>query len=128
MSRFGAGLLLFRDDGRILLLKRSRYVSFTGYWSTPGGSAEPGETPLETALRESEEELGNLPPIWIYEPPRWHVLNPWFRFATFLAQVNRLGKWKPMLNIEHVDWGWYSVEALSSPLMPGTQKAIEAFG
>ena len=34
-----------------------------GAWSIPKGEVEPGEEPLEVALREFEEELGAPPPV-----------------------------------------------------------------
>jgi len=49
----GAGGLVFRPDGTILLLKRSN-----GEWCFPKGHVDPGEGPLDTALRETEEEAG----------------------------------------------------------------------
>lgn len=42
----------------VLLAKRSRWVSHPGTWAVPGGGVEPGETALQGALREVEEELG----------------------------------------------------------------------
>lgn len=42
------------DDGRILLMKRAD----VGAWSLPGGYADPGEAPWETAVREAKEETG----------------------------------------------------------------------
>jgi len=33
-----------------------------GAWSVPKGEYEPGEDPLEVALREFEEEIGEAPP------------------------------------------------------------------
>jgi predicted NUDIX family NTP pyrophosphohydrolase len=63
-----AGLLVYRrSDGRIEVLlvhpggpywvKRD-----DGAWSLPKGEYEPGEDPLEAAVREFDEELGSEPP------------------------------------------------------------------
>jgi 8-oxo-dGTP pyrophosphatase MutT (NUDIX family) len=41
-------------NGRVLLLKHKKL----GVWLYPGGHMEPNETPLDTALRETEEETG----------------------------------------------------------------------
>lgn len=46
----GAGFLLTRRGGR---LRRHR-----GQWALPGGAADSGETPSQTARRELAEELG----------------------------------------------------------------------
>jgi 8-oxo-dGTP pyrophosphatase MutT (NUDIX family) len=47
------------DDPGILLLHRpSNMRSHPGQIALPGGSIDPGETPVEAALRESWEELG----------------------------------------------------------------------
>jgi 8-oxo-dGTP pyrophosphatase MutT (NUDIX family) len=54
-------LLLFEQDRGIYfpLIKRPQYVGVHGgQISLPGGKAEPGETALQTALREGEEEIG----------------------------------------------------------------------
>jgi len=53
---------LLRRKGRILILRRSDKVgSFQGYWSCVSGYVERGEDPLDTAIREIEEEVG-IPP------------------------------------------------------------------
>lgn len=51
-----ADVVLVRGD-RVLLVQQ-RNEPAVGKWSLPGGRAEPGETPLATALREIREELG----------------------------------------------------------------------
>ena len=54
-------ILLYPDRGEIRfpLTKRPEYLgAHSGQVSLPGGKAEPGETPVETALREGEEEIG----------------------------------------------------------------------
>lgn len=42
----------FNNKGEVLLVKKKK----TGHWSLPGGHPEIGETPIETAQRELEEE------------------------------------------------------------------------
>ncbi|HEX7021284.1 MAG TPA: NUDIX domain-containing protein [Trueperaceae bacterium] len=49
----GAGGVVFNDQGEVLLLHHAG-----GHWVFPKGHIDPGETPLETALREVEEESG----------------------------------------------------------------------
>lgn len=52
---YGAGTFLFDADGRLLLVKEDygdrRY-------SLPGGQVESGESPIEAAIREAQEEIG----------------------------------------------------------------------
>ncbi|EPH46468.1 putative 8-oxo-dGTP diphosphatase [Streptomyces aurantiacus JA 4570] len=51
-------------------------ICWPGYWSLPGGGAEPGETPMDTVLREIKEETGVVPdeiaevPVTPYEPAK----------------------------------------------------------
>lgn len=55
----GAGIcLLARDTGRVLFLKRSPSSSHAGEYDLPGGTAEDGELPVQTARRETREEIG----------------------------------------------------------------------
>jgi 8-oxo-dGTP diphosphatase len=51
--------------GEILLIRKKRGLG-AGKINGPGGRLEPGETPLQAAIRETEEELGVTPvaPEW----------------------------------------------------------------
>ncbi|SMX77694.1 ADP-ribose pyrophosphatase YjhB, NUDIX family [Brevibacterium aurantiacum] len=52
-----AGAVITDDAGRVLLVLRGQEPE-KGCWSVPGGCAEPGETPAQTARREAWEETG----------------------------------------------------------------------
>jgi 8-oxo-dGTP pyrophosphatase MutT (NUDIX family) len=57
-------ILLYEDQGQIKfpLIKRPEYLgAHSGQVSLPGGKAEAGEDPIETALREGKEEIGITP-------------------------------------------------------------------
>jgi 8-oxo-dGTP diphosphatase len=57
----GAAGLLVAHDGQVLLQLRARWAHQGGTWSIPGGALERGESSIQAALREAEEELGVLP-------------------------------------------------------------------
>jgi 8-oxo-dGTP pyrophosphatase MutT (NUDIX family) len=46
------------DDGRIVLVRQHRFGTDAPSLEIPGGLIDPGETPLEAARRELEEETG----------------------------------------------------------------------
>lgn len=49
-----AGLALSDNSGRVLVVK----ANYKEHWTFPGGIVDPGETPLQAALRETNEEVG----------------------------------------------------------------------
>ena len=58
-GRFGAaGLLLIDPSSRVLLQLRAGWSHSGGTWGIPGGALKMGESPLQAALREAEEEAG----------------------------------------------------------------------
>lgn len=52
-----ATLLFIFDGDRVLLIRKKRGLG-AGKINGPGGKIDPGETPLECAIRETQEELG----------------------------------------------------------------------
>jgi 8-oxo-dGTP diphosphatase len=56
-GRRGAAGLLIADDGRVLLQLRAAWSHQGGTWSIPGGARERGESAVEAALREAQEEM-----------------------------------------------------------------------
>lgn len=62
MPRHVSLLLLFDEHKRILLQHRSEDAKrLPGHWAFFGGGIEPGETPEQTLMRESQEELHYKP-------------------------------------------------------------------
>ena len=54
-KRLGAAAAIFDDRGRVLLVKHS-YGPLN--WELPGGAVELGESVVEAAVRETQEETG----------------------------------------------------------------------
>ena len=87
-ARAAAVLMLFGEGDRggdLLLTERAHDMrSQPGHVSFPGGSLDAGETPLQAALREAEEEVGldpdgvevfaELPELWL--PPANFRVTP----------------------------------------------------
>lgn len=103
---------------RILLLER---VDGMG-WAFPGGTMEPGETPLQTAKREVWEEIA----VEITRP-MVHVHTQAFgdvHFATFVDEVEKPFNYS--LNDEHISGVWVTVEeALTMRLHVGVRRTLE---
>ncbi len=121
-----AGLLL-GSDGRIFLALRSRICSHPGTWAIPGGSAHRREGLLDAAVRETREEFGSCPPFRVARTTTWSR-GP-FTFATFFALVHPedARRWRPVLNEEHVDSGWFRPTALPSPIHPNLADVLGKF-
>lgn len=101
--RRGAVLMLFGETASgpdLLLTERAHHMrSHPGQVSFPGGTIDPGETALEAALREAEEETGldargvdvfaELPELWL--PPSNFAVTPllaWWREPSPVSVVS----------------------------------------
>lgn len=125
MSNFGAGLLIQRaQDGKVLLVYRADWLPHPNEWAAPGGSAEPDETPIQTAVREATEELGGIPLLLVRTDPFWQDVDGGFPFATFLALRKGKNLWEPQLNEENEAFGWFSPRKLPKDTMPATRSAM----
>ena len=116
-------LLMAQDTGRVLLILRSPEVNEAGTWGLPGGAlddqADGGrEKPHNGARREVLEEVGyagslaNVRTIYVFE-------SDGFRYHNLMAVVPN--EFRPRLNWESSDAGWFDLEALPSPLHFGVR-------
>ncbi|MFN3196049.1 MAG: NUDIX hydrolase [Chlorobiota bacterium] len=107
-SKRSAVLLLLTENKDVLFtLRSSKLRKHSGQISFPGGRQDPNETDEETALRETEEEVG-IPPSNIdvmgtlshlYVPPSDSVIQP---------VVARLNKPSPIkVNPDEVDEAFF---------------------
>ena len=54
----GAAVVVFNDDGKVLMVRRGPGVTRSGYWSIPAGFVDYGEEIRAAAARELLEETG----------------------------------------------------------------------
>jgi 8-oxo-dGTP pyrophosphatase MutT (NUDIX family) len=111
--------VVIRDDvGRILLLKRCDSGSYPGQWCLPGGGVEARETLFKACQREVGEETGLevvgtqfLAVTEVLGPP--HLIGLVFEVSIGEGDVHNA---EPET---HDDIGWFALDRLPSPLMPG---------
>lgn len=124
-----AGLLLIDPKRRLVFLAlRSEGVSNPGMWAIPGGKVETGETPLEAALRETEEEIGGVPAHEVVGKKLYRSGS--FLFTTFICHVMSgvVDRFKPELDEESDDAAWFQLDYLPSPILPNVIAVIGSLG
>lgn len=113
----GAGIL-FTDGKKVLVLRR-KGDKHAGKWCFPGGKPHNGELPINTARRESREEIGHV------EGEQFAQFNE-NGFFMFLFKIN-----KPFivkLSKEHDRYEWTDVSQVTKlPLHPKLLKTYPKY-
>lgn len=110
----GAGcILISKDTGKMLLVRRSQDSSEPGTWACVGGSTDYGENPKETAIREVFEEIGytitdTMKLVYIYEDKHKD-----FKYYNFISVIPN--EFIPKLNSENDSYVWCDIYSLPKP-------------
>lgn len=124
-ANVGVSVLVQKGD-RILLEKRA-HAHGAGTWGPPSGHIDYGETPEQTAMRETQEETGvSINDLKfrcitndIFEKEHKHYITLWFQ-AAYVA-----GEAKLKAPDEESEVGWFALDALPQPLFLPLQHLIE---
>lgn len=105
VKHLGAGIL-YTDGKKILLLYRSKETRAHPFtWAPTGGGIENGENLLQTAERESKEEIGALKGKKIAE----------FTNDPFVMYIYKVDKpFKVKLNNEHTKSEWINLDKVNN--------------
>ena len=118
----GSAVIVLNEDGHVLLVRRA-YPPHD--WILPGGNAEEGESPTETAIREVREELGitvtpeRLTGIY-YQPD--HAAGEFIHFAYACTSVD--GRSITPDPAEVAELGFFRPDRLPEPMGETTRRRL----
>lgn len=120
-----AGLLIGSEPGKVFLAKRSPWTAEPSTWGIPGGCCHVGEDSLAAAVRECREEFGSVPPFVVKRSTSWKGPKG-FVYVTFVVVVTpeTRAAWKPVLNDEHQEAGWFDLDRTPVPVHQGVKDAL----
>jgi 8-oxo-dGTP pyrophosphatase MutT (NUDIX family) len=119
-----AGMLLLAPDGRALFLRRSGTFDHGGEWSIPAGMSEGDEMPRDTAMRETQEEIGDCGVDRDgLELLDHHVNDEGLGFTTFGGHVD--AAFVPTLDNEHTGYQWSQLDQAPTPMHPGLKATLD---
>jgi len=113
--------VVIRKD-RFLLCQRPEHKRHGGLWEFPGGKIEDGESDLEAASRELDEELAVE--VHTVTHPLFSKQDPGSEFVIEFMRVEITGEPKAL---EHIDVRWVTVdEADELPLAPSDRAFLQS--
>ena len=116
-------IFLALDTGRICLQLRGRKSSHRGTWSFWGGKSEQTERPVETLLRELNEEIGMLPDFEkIYPLHKFTSADKRFIYNAFVVTV--FEEFTPDTNGESSGYAWVDLKYYPRPLHQGAKLVL----
>lgn len=124
MVRVGVGVLIWKND-KIALIKRVGPYG-TNTWAPPGGHLEYGESAIETAQRETAEEVGvkieNLEILGFTEDfsveYRTHYITIWIQCKWVSGELKSIDK-------EFAESGFFDISDLPMPLFISFKNLVD---
>lgn len=110
----GVAVLLIDEDNHVILSKEFKYALKRYDINLPGWAMDPGETPLDCAKRETEEELG-------YTADEWISLGHIHPLTTTLIQTEYLYLARGLAKTQKYEDIWEEIEEVRLPY----QKVLE---
>lgn len=117
----GAAGMLFHHPATntYLLAHRSPEVHQGDTWGVPGGAIDKSESPYQAALRETQEELGQVPQHTVTGIHEAAPVPDW-KYHTVMANVANQFEPDYANSWETQDHGWFTPQEISQlPLHPG---------
>jgi 8-oxo-dGTP diphosphatase len=126
-KRLSTACIMVFKGGKILLSERREHKSMGGYYQCPGGKAELGEFPQDTAMRELQEETGlAIPPGRLSYIGDINATNNNYVCRVFTVVLNKSEEPKDMEPDDQGPWKWYTLEdAWKLKLLPGLAQALK---
>ena len=109
--------VLIKCKNKVLLCKRREDIPDTAlpdYWSVPAGYVEPEEEIKQAAIRETLEETKiELDVASVKFLAAWPAHGGGI-FYDYVAEIEE--ELEPIIDEEHSDWGYFSIDELPSPI------------
>lgn len=104
----GVAAIIFNEDGKILLVKRSPNITFPGLWCIPCGYLEYDEDVRAGIVREVEEETNLIiEPLEVFTAhsnfhnPKQHTVGIWF--------LSKVVSGNPLAGDDASEIGWFDL-------------------
>lgn len=112
-SKTSRYLFLLRNNGK-----------FADTWGIAGGKIDSGESPIQSLLREIQEEIGvNVQGQKLIPLETYTADNNYFVYYTYIVLVDQ--EFVPNLNSEHRGYAWTAISDMPRPVHPGLFKTLK---
>jgi len=110
----------------ILITKRLANTVYAGYWELPGGKIDPGESPIDAAVREVHEELGLIVrPIAQLAPIEHTYEHATVRLHAVICAVTPQSP--PPANLQVAEHRWVAINSLPwEEFLPANVRIVTA--